>query len=240
MGKLKIVALVVLLMATGCLPIPVKMSKVVRSPAGESADHTFIIEGKTSAHEVAQRLGWADVGLRDDRVFWARWAASTKGVATQILIPGAGINTTPQRWWTLHNLLVEFDNNGTVVFAREVDERHVLRELIARANLRGREFPNSRLGQPLNASADHQKHTGWLSVQDDRLNIRDRWAQADFKISRSSIERLEFSRSIPSDPTYPAFVLKLKDKTVWGKKIDLTIPPASLLPTLKALMPGQL
>lgn len=81
-----------------------------------SADYTFVKEGQTSRQEVWDRLGWADVGLNERRLFWLRWAASSTGIETQsgyVTFPDA-IGKINNKSGTIHNLLIEFDESAIV------------------------------------------------------------------------------------------------------------------------------
>jgi len=55
------------------------MSPELLGQPGVSADHTFIKVGQTSRDEVLRSLGWTDTGMRESRLFWGTWKASTSG-----------------------------------------------------------------------------------------------------------------------------------------------------------------
>jgi len=73
---------------------------------------TFIQPGITTRTEVLERLAWADAGVREDRLFVARWVSSSAdaGAAVDEEVPAA-----VRRTWRAHNLLVGFDRQGVVI-----------------------------------------------------------------------------------------------------------------------------
>jgi|SoiMethySBSTD1v2_1073268.scaffolds.fasta_scaffold84878_3 hypothetical protein len=69
----------IVLLSAGCIAFPVRMSPELLGQPGVSADHTFIKVGQTSRDEVLRSLGWTDTGMRESRLFWGTWKASTSG-----------------------------------------------------------------------------------------------------------------------------------------------------------------
>jgi len=98
----------------GCvvpLRVPPK-SKGASGQTGEKLDLEFIELGTTTREEIDQKLGWVNVGLKDDRIFLGRWADSSWGVAwaASYCSGCAGWN----RKWTVHNLVLYLDEKGIV------------------------------------------------------------------------------------------------------------------------------
>jgi len=75
--------LVASLLLGGCIIAPIPMTKRVSAAAGgpgqNKIDLTFVQAGQTLRSEVAQKLSWADSGIKEDHLFLARWASPGSG-----------------------------------------------------------------------------------------------------------------------------------------------------------------
>ena len=234
-SRRKVLSATLGLLSAGCIPVPVRVPTQVQGQSGVSADQRFIKLGQTSRDEVLRNLGWADVGMRETRLFWGRWIASTSRTDMIFLIPGALGSNQGDPNWSTHNLLVEFDENSTVSRSREIKEKDVVRELIA--------WSRHSASQPTKFSAFSQetfpashdgfsKHHGSMMVRSDSLEFFDQRTRSTFKVANGDVESLK----IKSDARVkPSFTLKFKKSTPWGSKIDVYIDPQYLLGLLSHL-----
>jgi hypothetical protein len=214
------------------------MSPQVQGPSGVSADHTFIQEGQTGRDEILKRLGWADAGLSQERFFWGRWSASTKGVATVMVIPGA-VGGQTDRTFAIHNLLVEFDEHAIVVRARKVKDGDVFKELVSWSRYPG--LPamdvSSRNRKSYAAwTYGSRRHNGSMVLNADFIEFFDHHSRVSFKVPRDKIVNVKMTSKNDVKPTW---VLKVRDETAWGKEIDFWMDPPELLAALQYMVPAR-
>lgn len=201
-----------------------------------SADYTFIKEGQTSRQEVLQRLGWADVGLEENRLFWGRWSASSSGLASSSVLVMArpGIGPERARKGAIHNLVVEFDESAVVVRVANVKDEDIVRELIAWSQRSG-QGPTDlssliRNSYPAGTKGWLSRHDGSMYLKADSIDFFDSTTHTWFKASRDDILSLKLKSKAG---VYPSLTLKFKEKTAWGNEIDVVIDPPGLLTVLK-------
>lgn len=144
--------LFVFVVCSGCLAIPMRAPAKTKTPEGTELKRTvgleFLQTGKTTRQEVESALGWiaTDVttDLRDDRFFLGRWAESNWGVAWAAggyYAAAGGWN----RYWKLHNLLIDFDECGVVRQITQIPNEDLFQAL--------RERVRGDPGYPLDLSA---------------------------------------------------------------------------------------
>jgi hypothetical protein len=101
-----------LLAATECLFVPVRLPTQTKGVSGKSqkVDFTFLKLGSTTRDEVDKHLAVIDTGVKQKNLFWGRWESSTWGYGM------VGLDVPPggDRYWRIHNLLIQFDPNGVV------------------------------------------------------------------------------------------------------------------------------
>jgi len=123
-----------------------------RTPEGtelrRTVDLGFLQAGKTTRQEVETALAWiaadAATDIRDDRFFLGRWAESDWGVAWAAggyYAAAGGWN----RYWKLHNLVIDFDECGVVRQITQIPNEELFRVL--------RERVRRDPGHPLDLSA---------------------------------------------------------------------------------------
>ena len=223
----------IVLLSAGCIAFPVRMSPELLGQPGVSADHTFIKVGQTSRDEVLRSLGWTDTGMRESRLFWGSWKASTSGTVVVFAIPGA-MGGERNRNWLTHNLLVEFDENGTVSRAREVKEKDIVRELFAwsRQSVSAASSFSLLAKQSFEASTGDFRgnHDGRMTVRSDSLEFFDRDSRTTFRIPYSDVEGLKTKNRGRVSGKY---TLRFKTSTAWGKSIDVSVNPPYLLALIR-------
>jgi hypothetical protein len=215
-----------------------------------SADCTFIREGETSRQEVMKRLAWMDMGIEENRLFWGRWSASSSHLTSPsglvTLLPSAlGGRQDLKR--KIHNLLVEFDDNAVVVRVRKKEDKDIVRELIAWTQRSGDGSArlSSRTRNSFTAWTEKgaiiggngirrlDRNSGSMELNPDSIHFYDRRSiRTGFKVPRDEIVSIEVRSNNNVKPTY---MLKLRNQTVWGKKIYVSINPSDLIPVLKYL-----
>jgi len=225
-------------LSAGCVAVPVRMSPQVQGQPGVSADHTFITVGQTGREEVLKQLGWADMGLNENRLFWGRWLASSSGTAVVVVLPGA-MGAERQRNWSIQNLMIEFDDRD---IARRVidkiEDKDVVRELVAwtqRASYRPANpssIRNSFAARTEPRRLDRRVN-GSMQVSTDSLEFFGSQGTR-FKVPQDWIVSLKSESYGGVQVTYK---LNLKEETPWGKEIYLGIRSNELLPVLAYITP---
>jgi len=220
-------------LSAGCVFFPVRMSPQVQGRGTVSADLTFIKEGQTSRQEFLQRMGWADVGLNDNRIFWGRWRASSSGTVVIFLIPGA-VGGQRDRNWHTQNVLVEFNEKDVVSRVMpKVKDKNIVRELMAWSQRSGHKPANPSSIRNSFAAFTNSRN-GSMYVKADSLDFSDHNTRLRFTVPREKISSLKLKSETDIQPSY---TLGVEDKTPWGKKIHLGISPPELLPILAYITP---
>src|SRR5690349_16052987 len=107
----------------GCLVVPLRAPTRTHGNSGatEKVSLEFLQSGKTTRDEVSTKLGATDTGIKDRQLFLGRWATSKWGVLWMI----AGNNSGAGGWnrgWARHNVLISFDDQGTVQQFRQFSD----------------------------------------------------------------------------------------------------------------------
>jgi hypothetical protein len=190
----------------------------------------FIKLGTTTREEIDQKLGWVNVGLKDDRIFLGRWADSSWGVAWAI---GGGYNAAAgwNRKWTIHNLVLYLDEKGVVQQKSLILDEEIistLSELILRDP--GRSL---NLSAPIELPVEYvrsSKHSAGtlLLGKDEFVFLGDRRKGSkvayDFRTSPQNISDLRMGKRVPSDSTNPAnlgVMIYFKQRISVGNKITV-------------------
>jgi hypothetical protein len=113
-----------LLVVSGCVIVPVRLSKQTRDVAGkpQELDFTFLKAGSTTREEVTKNLAAIDAGVHQNDFFWGRWQSSTWGYGGFVALPPNG-GAGGTRVWGTQNLLVAFDQKGVVKSWAAVDDK---------------------------------------------------------------------------------------------------------------------
>jgi hypothetical protein len=94
-------------------------------------DLSFIRAGSTTRAEVREKLRAIDTGYQGDRYFLGRWSSSTWG--GWMILPGGtccGSVGSGGRVWKTGNLLIEFDDRGTVMGVEPFEDRKAVQVLV--------------------------------------------------------------------------------------------------------------
>jgi hypothetical protein len=215
----------------GCV-VPLRVPPKSKSVSGQTEkklDLEFIKLGTTTREEIDQKLGWVNVGLKDDRIFLGRWADSSWGVAwaASYCSGCAGWN----RKWTIHNLVLYLDEKGIVQQKSLILDEEIistLSELILRDP--GRSL---NLSAPIELPVEYvrfNKHiAGTLLLgNEDFVFLGDRKAGSklayDFKTSPQNISHLRMGKRAASDSENPENVgvmIYFKQRISVGNKITV-------------------
>src|SRR5581483_11204178 len=125
------ILLVSFLVVSGCA-YPSKLETRERGVVGmeinkADLDFSFVQVGRTRREDILTKLSAIDSGYSHPKLFWGRWASSSWG-----MVRGIGILSEyeeNQRIWNNRNLLISFEENGTVTNITEVEEKVLCRKL---------------------------------------------------------------------------------------------------------------
>lgn len=122
--RIPILLLTVLLV--GCTP-PYPTRKHTVAPTGVIGNlpsPSTVTPGKSRRDDVVNAFKGADVRVSAPWLFWARWKSSSAAFST---VTDAGVEQVPI--WSGTNLLVQFDENGTVTKSETLSDKHIVPEL---------------------------------------------------------------------------------------------------------------
>jgi hypothetical protein len=231
----------------GCVT-PMRVPHHTEGPAGQhaSADLNFLHVGSTTRAEVVQQMGWADAGIKNQRLFLGRWRDSKWVVAWVVAGAGdagagGGAGGAPRVWHT-HNLIVEFDDKNNVVTKYHVFPDDILpRELSA--SLQRVNTPPLDLSHPIDVPVKHRRGQHYepatLSLGKDSIELSkpDR-ADSNFKITPQKITGLTFVNGLKEESPSPQstnYTLHFSEKTNVGKNLTMRIDMPALVTLVQYL-----
>jgi hypothetical protein len=224
----------------GCLAAPMRVPTHTQGPAGKhaSADLSFLRVGATSRTEVLQQLGWADTGLKNDRLFLGRWMSS-KWAAVTAVYGGGG---SADRIWHTHNLIIEFDEKGVVSRYRLFSDDALAKELST--SLQNTQTPALDLSTPVVVSVAHHHGvknkenygSARLSLTRDSVEFREPGQKShEFQVARQTIGGLTYAGWLHGDDPDSLktnVTLHLSEQTSVGKSLTIRLD----IPTLVILV----
>ena len=151
----------------GCVMVPVRAPTHIVGPAGKvkTLDVKFLTPTVTNREEVRQKLAEVSAVADFEHFYWARWGQSKWAVAWAV---GGGYQGAGgvDRLWGSENLIVRFDDSGTVSESRRVSDKELAPEL--RKALRS----ESKLAPewPIKLQMDHRHHGTQYQVADISLS----------------------------------------------------------------------
>jgi hypothetical protein len=249
-NRFPLIALCLALLCSGCILVPVRVPTKTRTASAElkrKADVSFIQVGVTTRDEVQQNLGWIDTGL-DGPLFLGRWAQSSWGVVWGV--GGyAGAAAGWQRGWTLHNLLIDFDDQGVVRQISTFPGQEILEVLASR-------FPPdaghpAEPGKPVDVPVEYlrggQKYSGTLSVGGETLAFHgDPQARAgqafDFHTPAANVIRLSPGQAASSTPGHLeklALTIHFREKTTVGRKFNMRVDMHGAVELVRCFPPDR-
>jgi hypothetical protein len=209
------------LMVSSCVypsKLPIRSKNIAGTEVQQrDLDLSFVQVGSTRRDEVRSRLAAIDTGYSDPTLFWGRWVSSSWGT-----VQGLGIiyqYDDNHRIWKNRNLLIRFDEGGTVSSKVEVDEKALCRELLRHVV----QLPALNLSQPVIVNVGYftrgHSRPAQMTLANDRLEFRkmDSRPSEIIRISPTKVTRISHSAGEGLDRVWQ--VLHFDAKTAFGKKV---------------------
>ena len=230
-----LICLLLCSLSVSCFPHPTtrRTRTTVGSDFGSKIELDFIQIGSTTRLEVVEKLLATDTGVRDERLFWARWATSTWGIFV-----GGGYSGESFRAWKGRNAMIEFDEKGFVKSYRVVPEKSVVKELTSWvAREASSEFPTPVVITVLHRHASNGSYnSSKLTLTEEFFGFQEpKDGSHNFRIAREKVKRVSKATRGDPDPEYFVSSIHLREKTKAGRKITVRISIPSLFVLLKYL-----
>lgn len=226
-----------LLWLTGCFGAATPMVKRERGPSGQqlpknAIDPAFIKVGETTRDQVRSKLEMIDTGVDDPQFFWGRWASSKWGYVVAAGGYGAGAGDAG-RVWSIHNLLVTFDEQGVARSSLLADDdQSFWRDLEQQIrNMPPVTFESLTIGF---------EQYGHYEVSFARDGIEVQRPYGKVRKARFATEKIvRLSRTIPQDkrnnPSSSCHVMHLREKSEVGQKITFCANALDLVKVFRYL-----
>jgi hypothetical protein len=202
-----------------------------KGPAGENLqtkqlDLTFLDAPGTQREDVVSRLSAVDTSYSNPRLFWGRWSESKWGY-WWVIAGGYSAAGDAKRVWHTHNLLVAFDENGTVRKKEVFDNDQLLWPKL-HAQLAA--APAMELSEPVSLEVSGFHNLARITLATDSVELmRSKGKEQVLRISPQKIVR--FSHGRP-DPRFHAnltcHTLHFAEKTEWGKSALVCASPKNV------------
>ena len=193
-----------------------RLPKRARGPAGENLENkqldlTFLDAPGTQRQEVVNRLSSVDTTYANPRLFWGRWSESKWGYWWFVASTNDARGDAKRVWHT-HNLLVAFDENGTVRQKEVIDnDRSLWPELHAQLAA----APALDLAEPvsLEVSGFHNLARITLGTDSVELNAeqRERASATDFAAENCPLQSWQAEPQLPPQLDLPHVALHRKN-----------------------------
>ena len=216
------VAALCLLGLSGCVGAT-RLPARTHGPTGanfeaKQLDLRFLDEGGARREEVLQRLSPIDTGYANPRLFWGRWSDSKWGY-WWVVAGGYSAAGDAKRVWHVHNLLVNFDENGVVKEKVLIDDDKALwRGLHAQLS----ESPPLDLTQPVAIAMKGCCFITEMTLSRDFVRITQRRKKNSIvQVSPQSIVRISHQGVLDkgSSAATTCHTLHLAEKSAMGKSI---------------------
>lgn len=229
-----------LLVFSGCVGAT-RMVTRARGSSGQQFDpKTFdpsaVQPGITTREEVLAKFAMINTGYNDPHLFWGRWAKSQWGYWWIVVAPspngggGAGAGDA-HRIWTVHNLLITFDDSGVVKDKQLLDDNALLwRELNKHASslspIDPTEIISLHYGEPRIALARE-----WVEA------VRTGRKTTTVRVTPDKIVRIAHTgpNEKSDSPGRSCHILYLSEKTALGNKLRFCSEGPTLIATLRYL-----
>ena len=216
---------------TGCIVAPVPMRKHIeasgKAPDQKALDLSFMHSGQTKRDEVVQKLSLIDAGSTKEDLFLGRWVSSGSGwvwlMASQYSADGGY-----WRNWKVHNLVINFNQDGILTGFRQVDDAHLVKAFTR--------LPAAvpSVDSPITAAVEFKcckpQRDIELLLQPDSVAFHELdWLDGDFSVTPNEIARLHLRGVHHPDPAHLHMRLTFRQKTKMGRSLNLAIAPSELL-----------
>jgi hypothetical protein len=208
-----------------------RLPKRARGPAGENLENkqldlTFLDAPGTQRQEVVNRLSSVDTTYANPRLFWGRWSESKWGYWWFVASNNDAMGDAKRVWHT-HNLLVAFDENGTVRKKEVIDnDRSLWPELHAQLAA----APALELSEPVSLEVSGFHNLARITLATDSVELmRSKGKEQVLRISPQKIVRFSHGRLNPSfRPNLTCHTLHFAEKTEWGKSALVCASPTNV------------
>jgi hypothetical protein len=114
-----------LLAAPGCVVVPVRMPTKTQDMSGKplELDFAFLKSGSTTRDQIVKNFAAIDAHLNQNDFFWGRWESS------KWRFQAVGLAPDGERQWENYNVLIQFDQTGTVKNWVLVDDKRLNQQL---------------------------------------------------------------------------------------------------------------
>lgn len=223
--------------ATGCVVVPMGMRTRVEVPAGtkQALSKNEFVPGKATREDVEGRYGVAAVGTDVPGLFWGRFRKSSWAFGFFTLLPAP--YATGGRLWGVRNLIVTFDDHGSVRESFIIDEGDLHRPLMQALaevsappgaweqplSIRGRDPDPEESGGSVDLELTG---TGAVVTKHPRLSRdgRPRSPVAVATVGLADIESLTVGHGGKA-PDAVEIVLKFRTKTSVGDRLKFPVDP---------------
>ena len=202
-----------------------------KGPAGENLhtkqlDLAFLDAPGAQRQEVVNRLSSIDTTYANPRLFWGRWSESKWGYWWFVASANDATGDAKRVWHT-HNLLVAFDENGTVRKKEVIDsDRSLWPELHAQLAA----APLLELSEPVSLEVSGFRNLVRITLATDSVElVRSKGKEQILRISSQKIVRFSHGRlDSRFRPNLTCHTLHFAEKTEWGKSALVCASPKNV------------
>ncbi len=225
---------------SGCV-VPIKMKNRVEGPAGAKVglSKEALIPGTTTRQDVEQRYKDFAVDTGIPNLFWGRFRESSWAVIWGVAGSGGGGAAGGGRKWNVRNLLVAFNDDGTVRSAEVVPDEEIQDRLVkAVAALAA---PSQDLSQPVKVRGlppePREVGAGTIELELTPAGVvvtkypywtSKKMAPPPPKVATVPLERLEsltFGRGHAHEAARLGVALRFRGKTAVGRRLTFWVQP---------------
>ena len=202
----------------------------------KSFDPSMVQPGTTTREGILAKFSMINTGYDDPHLFWGRWAKSQWGYWWIVVAPptnggGAAGAGDANRIWSVHNILITFDDNGVVRGKQLLDDDPQL----------WRELKNYAATLPPMDASEIVSLSG-----EPQITLANEWVQVVRPGRRKSVtvrvpsnKIIRIAHTAPKDkrnsPGSSCHLLYFSEKTAFGKKLRFCSDGPTLIATLRYL-----
>ncbi len=194
-------------------------------------DLSFLQVGVTHREEVAKKLAAIDTSYSNPRLFWGRWGESRWGWWI-FVVSQSGAGGGAARIWHVQNVLVAFDETGTVASKEMFKDNKALWQAL-HSHMLAAPPPPLDLSQPIRISIrpwDGVEPKAILLSKDGMEFERrpSKRKKPNMQLSALKVVRFSHVANWDKDPSETCHTLEFSEKTVFGKKISFCADAAGV------------
>jgi hypothetical protein len=233
-------------LCSGCLVFPAgKANPPIGASGALSAkvDLTFIHPGTTQRAEVIEKLKLLDSGCGNTQSFWGRWSTPSADIVW-IHPSDPALRPSDSHGYSIHNILVEFDNQGAVQSSRLVSDDHIIPELRA-FQVKTHTLPLD-LSEPISFFVEYTPWNKWIisaSAQSGTIVLfkdffqflEERSGKHSFTVPRSTLVEISHNH-YGSDNANPGLIfvtLHFNKTTPAGRDLHISLELHDLMALLE-------